>query len=248
MSTLAGKMKHVKWRPLIVVGAAIVLASCAQTRVKPNDVPASLTHQPSSTHHVPEYHRARCNAPGFDTLDAIVRVANGSTGGGDGSGVVIAPNVVLTAAHVLEDASVGMVYIGSNYKRATILGLDPHTDLALLMVGTENLEPIQISDRGLATNESVWAVGYPLALDQTTTRGEFFHYRNGGLLTSAGIDAGSSGGGLLHCEHGKFKLAGMIRSYLARVSQGQTIAIPHRSIAVPADAIEAFMNLHGVAY
>ncbi len=226
----------------------MILSACAETPVKPSAIPASLTSEPARANHVAHYQHVRCNNPGFETLDAIVRVANTSTGGGDGSGVVIAPNVVLTAAHVLEDSSVGMVYIGNHYKFATILGRDPYSDLALLMVGTENLEPIQISDRGLAVNESVWAVGFPLALDQTTTTGEFFRYRNGGLLTSAGIDAGSSGGGLLHCERGQFKLAGMIRSYLARVKHGQAVAIPHRSISVPADAIEAFMNLHGVSY
>ena len=248
MTTRVGKTTSFIWRPLIVLGAAILLSACAETRVKPSSIPASLASEPAPINLVAQYQHVRCNSPGFNTLDAIVRVANTSTGGGDGSGVVIAPNVVLTAAHVLEDSTVGMVYIGSHYKEATILGRDPFSDLALLMVGTENLEPIQISDRGLAINESVWAVGFPLALDQTTTTGEFFRYRNGGLLTSADINAGSSGGGLLHCEHGQFKLAGMIRSYLARVKHGQAIAIPHRSISVPADAIEAFMNLHGVSY
>lgn len=229
-----------------MVGGLLLIAACAESRIKP-DASALVTTQPASTSHVPVYPHIRCNNPGFNTLDSIVRVANVSTGGGDGSGIVIAPNIVLTAAHVLEDSQIGLVYIGSQYKEATIIGSDPYSDLALLMVGTENLQPIQISDRGLVSNESVWAVGFPLALDQATTEGEFFRYRNGGLLTSADIDAGSSGGGLLHCEHGKFKLAGMIRSYLARYNQGHPIAIPNRSISVPADAIEAFMSLHGVS-
>lgn len=234
-------------RTLLVFSATLLAASCAESRIKPDTTSAAVTTAPSSASHVPVYPHLHCKKPGYDTLDAIVRVANISTGGGDGSGVVIAPNIVLTAAHVLEDSTVGLVYIGSQYKEATIIGRDTYSDLALLMVGTENLEPIQISDRGLVSNESVWAVGFPLALDQATTTGEFFRYRNGGLLTSAGIDAGSSGGGLLHCEHGQFKLAGMIRSYLARMQQGEAVAIPHRSISVPADAIEAFMSLHGVS-
>lgn len=235
-------------RSLLTVGSVLLLVACAETRVKPEAVTAQTTTQPPVASHVPVYPHIHCRRPTFDTLDAIVRVANASTGGGDGSGVVIAPNIVLTAAHVLEDSTVGLVYIGNQYKEATIIARDPYSDLALLMVGTGQLEPIQISDRGLVTNESVWAVGFPLALDQATTKGEFFRYRNGGLLTSAGIDAGSSGGGLLHCEHGQFKLAGMIRSYLARIQQGKPVAIPHRSISVPADAIEAFMSLHGVTY
>ncbi|MEM7081884.1 MAG: serine protease [Pseudomonadota bacterium] len=233
---------------LWLVGSALLLTACAETRIKPASTHYSVTATPQAANLVAHHAHIDCRSPDYETLDAIVRVASITTNGGDGSGVVVAPNVVLTAAHVLEGASVGLVYIGNHYKEATVLGRDAYSDLALLMVGTENLQPIQISDRGLVTNESVWAVGFPLALDQSTTKGQFYRYRNGGLLTSAGIDAGSSGGGLLHCERGTFKLAGMIRSYLARVRQGEAVAIPNRSISVPADAIEAFINLHGVSH
>jgi len=191
-------------------------------------------------------HYQACAPNNPNTLASVVRVANFAADGGDGSGVVIAPNVVLTAAHVLDHEEAGLVYIGEQYKKAVVLGRDARADLALLMVGTENIEPIPLSRRGLHENEEVWAVGYPLALSQSTTQGEFLRYRNGGLLTSASIDAGSSGGGLLHCENGQVRVAGMIRSYMAYYHNGVPVRLPERSIAVPAAAIEAFVILHGL--
>lgn len=227
------------WLPLL----SLLLSACASNTH--SALYSSDNSQEINSARYAELYKT-CSPDNAMALASVVRVANFDTEGGDGSGVVIAPNVVLTAAHVLDHQESGLVYIGSQYKKAMVLGRDTSADLALLMVGTENIEPIPLSRRGLRSNEAVWAVGYPLALAQSTTYGEFLRYRNGGLLTTAEIDAGSSGGGLLHCENGQVRVAGMIRSYMAYYKDGVPVRLPGRSIAVPASAIEAFVALHGL--
>ncbi|NNF15735.1 MAG: hypothetical protein HKN70_03255 [Gammaproteobacteria bacterium] len=231
---------------LITVATLCLLGACANTPVITSSEKAVA--KPATADFTRPNHpqTEACQAPDYHTLDSIVRVATLEVGGGDASGVVIAPNVVLTAAHVLEGNEAGLVYIGQRYKKAVVLGEDPYSDLVLLGVGTENLEPIALSEMSLRISEAVWAVGYPLAQQRTTTQGEFFSYRNGGLLTSAEIKAGSSGGGLLRCENGKFRLAGMVQSYLAYYRHGEPVSYPKRSISVPADAILAFVHIHGI--
>lgn len=229
---------------LVLLFGVILLAACARPSLRSTGSEQPVIHSSPDDTGV-KLHVDSCHAPGLVTLDSIVRVAALETGGGDASGVVIAPNLVLTAAHVLGGEDVGLVYIGQQYRQALVLGRDVQSDLALLGVGTDLLIPISISRNVLADDEAVWAVSYPLAQQQITTRGQFFYYREGGLLTSAAIDAGSSGGGLLRCINGEFSLAGMIRSYMAYYRQGKQVMVPERSISVPAETIEAFVHLNG---
>lgn len=189
--------------------------------------------------------RAVCDAPPNEMLRSVVRVA--SLDGGDASGVVVAHDRVLTAAHVVEGDYRALVYINRTYRDAVVVGEDLENDLALLAVDTDNLPALDISDSRLLAAETVWAVGYPLALELTTTQGHFQNTVNGALYTSAPINAGASGGGLFRCYNGHYELAGMIRGYGAVWRGGRLMRVKDLSISVPAREIVQFATRHGTS-
>ena len=103
--------------------------------------------------------------------------------------------------------------------------------------------PIPLSVYDLYAEQEVWAAGYPRAQPLHTTSGYFVSKKAEALHTSAGIDSGESGGGLLSCENGEFVLAGMLRGYGAyRTDQG-LVRLEHYSISVPASEIQFTLDL-----
>ena len=186
---------------------------------------------------------ARCDAPPSDLLESVVRVA--SLDGGDASGAVVAPDRVRTAAHVVDGDFRALVYINRSYRDAQVVAIDRQNDLALLDVETEKLRALSFSESHLMDEEPVWAVGYPLALELTTTSGHFQNTVNGALYTSAPINAGASGGGLFRCDNGHYELAGMIRGYGAVWRGGRLMRVKDLSISVPAREIVQFATRHG---
>ncbi|MEM6639984.1 MAG: serine protease [Pseudomonadota bacterium] len=185
-----------------------------------------------------------CTRPGTKALASVIRVATDS--GSEASGVVIAQDRVLTAAHVVDDSNTVLVYINERYEQASVIARDLTNDLALLSADTQQIEPIRISRRHLLSAEPVWTVGYPLALDLKTNSGRYQQHVNGAIHSSAGTNAGASGGGLLNCESGEYELAGMIRGYGAYWRDGELHRLEDLSISVPADTISAFANNAGV--
>jgi serine protease Do len=92
-----------------------------------------------------------------------------------GSGVVIDKDgQILTNAHVVDGAaSLSVTLDSGNRANARIVGLDPVLDLALLRVDTPNpLPAARLGDSsGVRVGDEVVAIGNPIGLDQTMTRG-----------------------------------------------------------------------------
>src|SRR6185295_2701088 len=92
-----------------------------------------------------------------------------------GSGVIIdRDGQVLTNAHVVDGAASLSVTLDSGSKAtAKIMGLDPVLDLALLRVETSGPPPAaKLGDSsGIKVGDEVVAIGNPIGLDQTMTRG-----------------------------------------------------------------------------
>lgn len=144
-----------------------------------------------------------------------------------GSGIVLTTEgVVLTNHHVVENAKGIWVrlYDGRTF-RATVVGTDPPTDLALLKVGGVGV-PLVAAALGdsdaLEVGDWVLAVGNPLGLEHTVTRGivsgkgrREIGPATGGyvdyLQTDAAINPGSSGGPL-------FDLGGRVVGINAAIS------------------------------
>ncbi len=135
--------------------------------------------------------------------------ADAEPGGGLGSGVVMSPDgYVLTNNHVIQGAGAVAVEVGEGRPaRAEVVGADPETDLAVLRIDAEGLQPIAIGDSdGVQIGDVVLAIGNPFGVGQTVTQGivsgtgrsrvginTFENF----IQTDAAINPGNSGGALV---------------------------------------------------
>ena len=182
---------------------------------------------------------SECGKPGKQVLMSIVKIS--TSHGSQASGIVIAPGRVLTAAHVLEGVGPYFVDLRTGLEEAGLQAIDRSNDLAVLSVPTHGLVPIPFSVRDLDNSEPVWALGYPLDGELTLSSGYFEEFVGGALHTSATIDSGQSGGGLVICEANQHVLAGMLRAYGAFRRDNALIKIDNFSISVPTRTIRSFL-------
>ncbi len=128
-----------------------------------------------------------------------------------GSGFIIHQDgYIVTNNHVVENATDIRVKLedGKEYK-ATVVGRDPKTDLALIKIDAKNLPvaPFGDSDK-LEVGEPVMAIGNPFGLDATVTTG--IVSAKGRVIgegpyddfiqTDASINRGNSGGPLINTQ------------------------------------------------
>jgi putative serine protease PepD len=133
---------------------------------------------------------------------------------GQGSGVIIGTDLVVTNAHVVEGATdVRVVFGDEGGTTATVLGTDDVHDIAVLSVSTTGRPAMEIgSSADLALGQEVVALGYPLGLGATATAGIVSgldrtidvsdgmggsEHLEGMLQTDAAINSGNSGGPLI---------------------------------------------------
>ncbi|BAU58532.2 outer membrane stress sensor protease DegS [Halorhodospira halochloris] len=131
-----------------------------------------------------------------------------------GSGIIISENgYIVTNHHVIKQAeSIKVVLPDKREARATVIGEDPETDLALLSIDLQELPVISFGDESdVRVGDVVLAIGNPFGVGQTVTKGiisatgrdqlglstfESF------LQTDAAINVGNSGGALIDA-HGR---------------------------------------------
>jgi serine protease DegQ len=132
-----------------------------------------------------------------------------------GSGVIISKEgLIMTNHHVIEGADLIEVALGDGRKtRATLVGSDPDTDVAILKINLKDLpEPIVLADiNSVRVGDVVLAIGNPFGVGQTVTSGivsalgrdhlginTFENF----IQTDAAINPGNSGGALVD-THGR---------------------------------------------
>jgi len=186
---------------------------------------------------------ANCGWPEREALESVVRVM--SVDGSHASGVVVDDGLVLTAAPALDEKYQAYVLIQGQRNPAHIVLMDRAKDLAILQVSTGQIRPIEISDQNLNASAKVWAVGFPRAESKTTSSGSFKvkAAADGALHTTAPIDSGQSGGGLISCEEGRHVLAGMLRGFAAYVSGDSYVKIKNHSVSVASADIRSFIGV-----
>lgn len=181
-----------------------------------------------------------CSGPDDRALSAVLPIATDK--GSHASGVVFAQNQVLTAAHAVQGASRFFVRTGADFRRANLISVDHDSDLAVLAIDTGDIQPLPLSRGALALSEPVWAVGFPRASGLTTSSGVFQRLDGGAVHTSASIDSGQSGGGLLRCHRGRYAIAGMLRGYGAYRSGDGFVKLRNHSVSVAAGTIRRFLQ------
>ena len=128
-----------------------------------------------------------------------------------GSGVIIDANrgLLLTNHHVIEDADEIMVTLRDGRRfRATVVGSDEDTDVAVIRIAAENLTAAAVADSDrVEVGDFVVAIGNPFGLGQTVTSGIISALGRTGLgiegyedfiQTDASINVGNSGGALVN--------------------------------------------------
>ena len=151
---------------------------------------------------------AAAGAAAAGPLDRAAAAVVPITSGTDliGSGVVVAPDRVLTAAHVVDDAAGTdtRVLLGADSVAYDVIGIDRTRDLALLAVSLPKIQPIVWGDsRSVLRGDEVIVLGYPIGLESVSlTRGVVSSPSQvvGGstfIQTDAAINPGNSGGALV---------------------------------------------------
>ena len=156
-----------------------------------------------------------------------------------GSGVIVSSKgYVLTNNHVIAGAdNIQVMLYDGRVAKATVIGSDRDTDLAVLKIDVHPLPAVAIEDpHPLRVGDVVLAIGNPLGIGQTVTMGivsalgrqlslstdEDF------IQTDAAINSGNSGGALVNSLG---ELVGINTAMLGRASgaEGISFAIPVRT-------------------
>jgi S1-C subfamily serine protease len=130
-----------------------------------------------------------------------------STGAAHGSGIVVAPGLVLTAAHVVKGADAIDVTNGARSTTASVVAFDPDMDLAYVRVDADLGASSSLAGRGVDRGEPgvayVFRDGHVVALPVTVRRPVRIQtediYIEGetnrpGFELDADIESGDSGG------------------------------------------------------
>jgi S1-C subfamily serine protease len=120
---------------------------------------------------------------------------------GTGAAVAISPTTLLTAQHVVGNATDIKIRIGSKVTKGTVIASDERSDLALVSVGTEDFAPLVIAEESPRLGLQVFAIGAPSG-NLSISRGivSSFRERNGiqYVQTDAAVNPGNSGGPLIN--------------------------------------------------
>ena len=133
--------------------------------------------------------------------------------GSSGTGIVItADGYIVTNSHVVKNAGAVTVQLHDDRSfRASVVGADTASDLAVLYVDAEDLTPVHFGDSdALQVGDTVCAIGNPLGteLRGTMTNGIVSAINRdittGGrtmtlIQTNAALNSGNSGGPLINC-------------------------------------------------
>jgi len=160
---------------------------------------------------------------------------------GLGSGVIVdRDGYVVTNYHVIEDAAqLAVVRPDGTLNAAQLVGADPASDLAVLKIDADGLQPIAFADiNDVAVGDVVLAVGNPFGIGHTVTQGIVSAIVRRGtepidnfVQTDAAINPGNSGGALIDTAG---RLIGINTVILSRSGGSEGIGF-----AIPVDLVQA---------
>lgn len=163
---------------------------------------------------------------------------------GVGSGVVIAPGLVLTAKHVVEIG--GLQFRGGSIKGVVLAEADD-ADLGLLYYprgeGAAVCPCAKLASYDALVDEPVYVIGYPYGIAQVVTVGISQGVQSNvtvpgdpwnlteaklgrRLVVTAGAAPGNSGGGVYVKRRGEFRLVGIVIEVVSGYGASLTLAVP----------------------
>ncbi|STY93578.1 S1C family serine protease [Moraxella bovis] len=162
-----------------------------------------------------------------------------------GSGVIVSKDgYIVTNAHVIEKADEITVALNDGRKaRATIVGADVESDLAVIKVEMDNLVPLAFRREPIRVGDVALAIGNPFGVGQTVTQGIISATGRSGLglttfedfiQTDAAINPGNSGGALVDANGALVGINTVIYS-----RSGGSMGI---GFAIPTTIVEQVMN------
>jgi len=155
-----------------------------------------------------------------------------------GSGVMISPDgYILTNNHVIDGATdVRITLSDKRQLKATVVGADPKTDIAVLKVDGKDFPAITIGDSSkVQVGDYALAIGDPFGVGQTVTMGIISAMNRGNLgiedyedfiQTDAPINPGNSGGALVNDRGELVGINTAILSHGSGGNEGIGFAIP----------------------
>ncbi len=163
-----------------------------------------------------------------------------------GSGVIVSPQgYVLTNNHVIAGADIIKILLqDGRSSRASVVGVDKDTDLAVLRIELDNLPSISIgSTSNLRVGDVALAIGNPYGVGQTVTLGIIsatgrnqlgINRYEDFIQTDAAINPGNSGGALINAYG---ELIGINTAIYSRSGGSQGIGF-----AIPANVVSNVME------
>jgi serine protease Do len=163
-----------------------------------------------------------------------VRTRNGQ-GEGQGSGVIVDKDgYIVTNNHVIAGLRTAEIQLSDGRRGpASVVGVDPLTDIAVLKTEMTDLTPAEWGDStALEVGDLVWALGSPFGLQKSITSGILSAKERRGitgrviqefLQTDAAVNPGNSGGPLVNVEG---KVIGINTAIIGPSYQGISFAIP----------------------
>jgi serine protease Do len=209
----------------------------------------AVNAKPNGNFYIPEDFVETANVVTQAVVNITVTSRSASEPSSGGSGVIISPDgYIITNNHVIDGG--GKVEVSLNNKRiykATIVGKDPYTDLALLKIDANGLHPlIYANSDNVQVGEWVLAVGNPFNLTSTVTAGivsakgrninilQGMYSIESFIQTDAVVNPGNSGGALVNM---KGELVGINAAIMS-----ETGAYEGYSFAIPANLVRKIMS------
>jgi len=169
-----------------------------------------------------------------------------------GSGFVIdSDGNIVTNYHVIDEADrVVVSFIDGTITEAEIIGMDPHSDIAVIHVdlSTDKLVPLPLADSDkVIVGQTTLAIGSPFGQDWTLTTGvvsalnrqitSLSDFEIGSVIqTDTAINPGNSGGPLINLDGQVIGVNTQILSEL-RASSGVGFAVPSNLVSRVADEL-----------
>lgn len=244
-------------RAVLVVGLGLVLTGCSASAPGPS-APATVTvtapptpaAAPPATPTTPAGWAQVASDVGSGVLFVDVVSCDGT--GSHGSGSLVAEDLVLTAAHVVDTAQTVAVRSGTGPIPADVVALDPDHDLAVLRTATRVAGHVfALAEQAPAAGTDVAALGFPLgeqlsitegivsALNTTTTDDDAVEVRE--LLITSAVNLGNSGGPLVDRDGLQVGVVSAIELDVAsdERAEGRSFAVASEQAAALLDTVES---------